>query len=397
MRQILLAYAMISLMAFAILSVLSYGHGAGYVYIYWREWQIQSNLWVLFIVLALISLIAQSLWYILKRYLSREQRKRENLFNFKNLHPYEQLAVIWLLDAGRDQQTFIQHVFQQSSLLHGVMQAKLANMQGQSQKALLALNQTHAMAFELSELQRIEIYLAQGDAEQALTHLEFLNQHALSPWLEDVAQAYQKRLTILWGRFALQFPWAYLRATQYGHLATETKTQWLEQVLEQFEQASAEDLHYLQQRYLNLRDDLDSRIAPVKLLWLRILARLPDLQHEQQELAEQLLAEQFHEEVFYLWLQQQLLQPEPDYPAIEQHILLWEQQYPSVPVLIFAKYYVYQATQRQQQAEQLLSLYPEHVLMSYLRVQHALKQQPELLQQLNIIFEYNAHYIAIKS
>ena len=35
------------------------------------------------------------------------------------------------------------------------------------------------MAFELAELQRIELFLAQEDAEQALTHLEFLNQHEL--------------------------------------------------------------------------------------------------------------------------------------------------------------------------------------------------------------------------
>jgi hypothetical protein len=396
MRQILLAYAIISLVVFAALSVLSYGHGAGYVYLYWREWQVQTNIWVLFIFLALLSLLAQSVWYVLKRYLSREQRKRQNLFDFKSLHPYEQLAVIWLLDAGRDQQEFIQQAFQQSALLKGVIQARLANMQGHSQKALLALHHTHAMAFELSELQRIEIYLAQQDAEQALTHLEFLNQHALSPWLEDVSEAYQKRLVTLWGRFALQFPWLYLRATQYGHLATETKEQWLEQLLQQFEQASQDDLAYLEQRYLDLIPEVDTKTAAVKLLWLKVLSRLPQMQQEQQDLAENLLAEQFHEEVFYLWLQQQLLQPEPNYTDIEQHITLWEQQYPSVPVLSFAKYYVYKATHREAQAEQLLSLYPEHVLMSYLRIQHVLKQQPDLLQQLNIIFENNANHIAIK-
>ena len=396
MRQILLAYAMITLVVFAVLSVLSYGYGTGYVYLYWREWQIQTNFWLLFAVLALLSLLAQSVWYVLKRYLSREQRKRENLFTFNSLHPYEQLAVIWLLDAGRDQQAFIQQVFQQSALLKGVIEARLANMQGQSQKALLTLQHTHAMAFELCELQRIEIYLAQNDAEQALTHLEFLHQHALSPWLEDVAEAYQKRLIALWGRFALQFPWAYLRATQYGHLATETKVQWLEQLLQQFEQASSDDLEYLAQRYLDVSADLDNKTAPVKLLWLKILSRLPHMQQQQQDLAAHLLAEQFHEDVFYLWLQQQLRQAEPDYDSIEQQITLWEQQYPSVPVLSFAKYYVYKATGRESQAEQLLSLYPEHVLMSYLRIQHALKQQPDLLQQLNIIFENHANHIAIK-
>jgi hypothetical protein len=201
---------------------------------------------------------------------------------------------------------------------------------------------------------------------------------------------------VLWGKFALQFPWVYLRATQYGHLETETKVQWLEQLLQHFEQASADDLAHLKQRYIALIPDLNQKTAEVKLLWLKVLARLPEMQHEHEELAEHLLAEQFHAEVFYLWLQQQLLKPSPDYPDIEQHINNWEQIYPSVPVLSFAKYYVYNATAREAEAEQLLSLYPEHVLMSYLRVQKALKSQPELLQQLNIIFDNNANNIAIK-
>lgn len=55
------------------------------------------------------------------------------------------------------------------------------------------------MAFELAELQRIEIFLAQNEAERALTHLEFLYQHQLSPWLEEIETAYQQRLTALWG------------------------------------------------------------------------------------------------------------------------------------------------------------------------------------------------------
>ena len=66
-------------------------------------------------------------------------------------------------------------------------------------KALDALDQSPPMAFELAELQRIEIFLAQNEAERALTHLEFLYQHQLSPWLEEIETAYQQRLTALWG------------------------------------------------------------------------------------------------------------------------------------------------------------------------------------------------------
>lgn len=34
----------ISLIIITGLSVLSYGYGAGYVYLYWREWQIQTSI-----------------------------------------------------------------------------------------------------------------------------------------------------------------------------------------------------------------------------------------------------------------------------------------------------------------------------------------------------------------
>ncbi|PZO93645.1 MAG: hypothetical protein DI631_05995, partial [Acinetobacter johnsonii] len=136
MKQILIAYGLVSLIAIAALSVLSYGHGAGYVYVFWHDWQLQTNLWIVFIALALLSFSLHLVWLGLKRYLSREKRKAETVFDFKSLHPYEQLAVIWLLDAGRDQQAFIQNAFAQSGLLKSIIDARLYLMQEQFPEAL---------------------------------------------------------------------------------------------------------------------------------------------------------------------------------------------------------------------------------------------------------------------
>ena len=47
MKHMLQIYGLAILILFAVLSVLSYGYGAGYLYLYWREWQIQTNIWVL--------------------------------------------------------------------------------------------------------------------------------------------------------------------------------------------------------------------------------------------------------------------------------------------------------------------------------------------------------------
>lgn len=234
MKHILLAHLLIGLLLIALFSVLSYGYLPSYVYIYWRDIQIQTNVWMLLFLLMLISLSIQMLWLGVKRYLNRAQRQKESVFNFKQLHPYEQLAVIWLLNAAYDQQQFIRGAFQNSTLLKHVIDARLYTLSEDYNQAKNELKNSNSMAFELAELQRIEVYLAEGNSELALTHLEFLTQHELSPWLNDVRSAYEQRLQILWGEFAIQFPWLYLRSTQYGHLDSETKSKWLSKLLKSF-------------------------------------------------------------------------------------------------------------------------------------------------------------------
>lgn len=44
-------------------------------------------------------------------------------------------------------------------------------------------------------------------------------------------------------------------------------------------------------------------------------------------------------------------------------------------------------TDRQQEAEQLLILYPDNILMSYLRIKSVLGDNLDLIKQLNLIFE----------
>ena len=397
MKQILLAYLFVCLLGIAGLSILSYGHGAGYVYLYWREWQLQTTLWFLAASLVSVSFLMHCIWYAIKQYRSREKRKTETVFSFSRLHPYEQLAVIWLLNAAQDQRDFIQQSFTKSGLLKHIIDARLSWGQQQYTHALTALNQSNPMAFELAELQRIEIYLSQQQGEQALTHLEFLNQHELSPWLIQVKTAYEQRLVALWGVFAMQFPWLYLRSTQYGHLDQEVKKTWLEQLLLAYDQATQDDLFYLQQRYLDLKPQIFDRDYSVKLLWLKLLFRMPEMSAEHELLAIHLMEQQFNQDVFYLWFQQQLLRQNPDYDAIAQQISHWEAKYPALPILSFAKWHVLQATGYTDQAQQLLDLYPDDIRMSYLRIKAALQDREDLLQQLNAVFESNVNFIEIKT
>jgi hypothetical protein len=396
MKQLVLIYLLVSLLIFALLAVLNYGYGAGYVYIYWRDWQFQSSVWGLILLFILVSLFAQLLWIFARRYLAREQRKKETVLHFRDLHPYEQLGIVWLLDAAKDQQVFIERVFTQSGLLNNIVDAQFDYRNGDYETALQHLEKSAPMAFELAELQRIDIFLAQQQTEKALTHLEFLAQHQLSPWLSEIETAYQQCITILWGKLALQKPWLFLRTTQQGLLDAEHRDLWLQQLLIQFDQASVDDLIALQQRYLALQSEIQARPYSSKVLWLKLMARLPEMSLQHEDLALHLLQEHFDPEVFYLWFQQQLLKQIPDYAYVEQRIIQLEQRYTSVPMLTFAKWHIYVATQRQQEAEQLLSLYPDNILMSYLRIKTVLGDNPDLIRQLNLIFENDVNFLNFK-
>ncbi|UUM27941.1 heme biosynthesis protein HemY [Acinetobacter colistiniresistens] len=396
MKQLMLIYLLVGLVLFALFSVLSYGFGSGYVYIYWREWQFQSNVLGLLALLIFISLLAQLIALMSKRYWTREQRKKETILHFKDLHPYEQLGIVWLLEAAKDQQVFIERVFTQSGLLSNIIDAQFDYKNGDYEAALQNLEKSAPMAFELAELQRIDIFLEQKETEKALTHLEFLAQHQLSPWLIEIETAYQQRITALWGKLALQEPWLFLQTTQYGLLDAEHRDLWLQQLLIRFDQATVDDLAALQQRYLVLQDEIQSRPYSSKVLWLKLLARMPEMSVQHEDLALHLLQDQFDPEVFYLWFQQQLLKQIPDYSYVEQRIIQLEQRYTSVPMLTFAQWHIYMATQRQAEAEQLLNLYPDNILMSYLRIKSTLGDNQDLIKQLNLIFENDVNFLNFK-
>ncbi|ENU22228.1 hypothetical protein F993_03121 [Acinetobacter proteolyticus] len=396
MKHLLWIYLLASLVLFALFAILSYGYGNGYVYIYWRDWQFQSGVWGLITLFLVISLLAQLAWVFGKRYFAREQRKKETILHFKDLHPYEQLGIVWLLEAAKDQQVFIERVYTQSGLLNHIIDAQFDYKNGDYETALQSLEKSAPMAFELAELQRIDIYLEQQETQKALSHLEFLAQHQLSPWLIEIETAYQQRITALWGKLALQEPWLFLQTTQYGLLDAEHRDLWLQQLLIRFDQASVDDLAALQQRYLVLQDEIQTRPYSSKVFWLKLLARMPEMSVQHEDLALHLLQDQFDPEVFYLWFQQQLLKQIPDYTYVEQRIMQLEQRYTSVPMLSFAKWHIYVATQRQADAEQLLTLYPDNILMSYLRIKSTLGDNPDLIRQLNLIFENDVNFLNFK-
>lgn len=80
---------------------------------------------------------------------------------------------------------------------------------------------------------------------------------------------------------------------KYGLLDAEHRDLWLQQLLQQFDQASIDDLQALQQRYLDLESEIQTRPYSSKLLWLKLLARMPEMSIQHEALTLHLLKEQF--------------------------------------------------------------------------------------------------------
>lgn len=396
MKHIFVVYGFFGLLLLAILSVLSYGAGTGYIYILWHGVQIQTNIWFVSFFLLFTGLIFQIIWRLIKHYLKREKRKIQQVDHFNTLHTYEQLGVLWILEGVAEKQDIIEPVFEPSGLLKNIIQARSMVKKLHFDEALDLLQQSPADAFELAEIQRIEIFLAQADAEQALNHLEFLHRHDLSPWLHNLSDIYQQRMNDLWGEFAVLFPWEYLRATQYGHLEAQTKQLWLSRLLSEFDNASIDQWQLLIERYYLQQEQIQTAPFEIKKLWLKLLSRMPEMAESHRILAIGLLEESFDQEVFYLWFQQQLLKQVPDYEYIEQQIKHLELKYPSLPVFSFTLWHIYMETGREAEAEALLPLYPDNILMNYLRIKSTLNGDSSLIQQLNTVFEKDANFIQVK-
>ena len=53
-------------------------------------------------------------------------------------------------------------------------------------------------------------------------------------------------------------------------------------------------------------------------------------------------------------------------------------------------------TQRPHEAEQLLTLYPDNILMNYLRIKSKLGDDADLIRQLNLVFENDVNFLSFK-
>lgn len=397
MKKTIKAYVVALVLGVLLLCAVTPFFGAGYVYVYFAGWELQTNIWVLCALILTISFCIQSIYMLIKAFFARQKLKAKQATSFSDLHPYEKLAILWLLDAQAEKEPMVRQVFAHSGMLNHIITANFLYKKEQFNEGHIALEQAPPDAYELKEVLYINALLDQDEQEQSFVHLEALSKHKPSAWLVDVKQGYEQSISKLWGKFAFKFPWSYLKTAHYGHLSAQDNTAWLTAILQRFESSDVAQKNELKARYISLETTyMQDTIRENKILWLKILARCDDTLQEQERLSSHLLHEQFDQEVCFMWFEQKMSMIQPDYFEIEQQVNVWQHRYTDAPIFDFMKWHIYQVTGRYLEAAQLLNNFPNHVLMNYLRIKSKIQDDILLTEQLNQVFETNTHFLKIQ-
>lgn len=373
-----------------IIILLSVAWGAGYVLLDWLGWRVQSSAAFLMIWLAVfVTLLAYLLVWIRQIRAKRKLRQKECPGHIENLNWFEQLGCLWLLEARYSKPESIQKIFNQSSLLRPLVEARLAREAGQFTQANQALQRVAPVMQDLAALSQIELLIDEQEGYQAVSQLNQLVQKPKSDFIRSLGVAYQAHIDQLWKKLARMVPWVMVSHGQSDSLLTQrnilqslsdhvgqsTPTQQ-QQVIAYF------DAHFIVQEMQEL--SLGEH-------WLELLAVLPDTEKRRIALLEKLLAKQFDPAWVFQWLQLQRQQNHLTEQSVMQYVDSLSQRYPAQTVLDLAKWYILQANGQADAAAALLARWPQDPHFAYLRVRYALSDQPQLLADLDVLYNLHAN------
>ena len=372
MRNVILAYFILFLLSVGIFIVLSFHAGFGYVFMQWHGWQLQTNLFLV-LILFFISLIAiYACWYGLKQIFRRNIQNHLQPKSFQKLHPYERLGILWLLKAEASEQQQIISTYQASALLHPLIRAQMSLNQLDTSSAKDWLKQSKNPLFELAELLKIDIALVEENHAEAFERIEFLSVQPLSTWLQPVATAYQAQLQEKWLQLSLQYPWKMFDATHQPQFDQAQNVLWLQALFQFRERADERVIDQLKTWIENQKSMIDDYPVEHKIILLKLMVQFEQFDLQSFAFAEQILEERFVPDVLYIWLDQVFEHAHLDIDVIASKIEAWSTQYPAQPSIAFAKWHIAQAQGKIDEANELLTQYPEDPYMAYLRIKSAL-------------------------
>lgn len=396
MKLSLLSFLVLALILSCLFLLASFGEGFGYVFVQWRGWQLQSNLFFILLMYFCLALMLLGLSYAIAQYLRPKLSKYRVAKSFKQLHPYERMGMMWLLQGQQAIPDVILRHYQASTLLYPLVQAKLHIQLGQYEPAQQILQQYSYNLFELSEILQIEIAKQQHDYATMKERLAFLQVQPLSAWLQPLNAVYQQKLQQLQADYAYACAWQAVDFQTMQQLNDTQRQHWFNALYQQLHTASdAEKQHFIAQLQNN-----DTHFAEIQTWHLHTQQSLLKVCHEFTELddlslalAESILAQHFIPDTVYIWIEQALKKLATlsgtihhDYlQQMQQRLNQWQQFANTQPSFAFAQYYIDVQNGKAPDSHILLARFPQNPYIIYLHLQQHNTQpqlQPYILQLL---------------
>lgn len=388
------------LLTVSLIVLLGWWSGAGYVLLVWLGWQIQTSATVLMLLLfALILTVVYAIRSVNRWIRNWYLRHPKTIEHYQQLLPFEQLGCLWLLNAKTSKQDEIETIFNQSASLRQLVKAHLLRENAQLEQAAQALNQGSALS-DLLALEQIELHIAGQQYEQAQAALTALGQQPVSAFAQSLNPAWNEYIQGLWAKLLLAQPWVLLQLDSAPLLTPEQYYGWLVALQPQLASARPEQLQQLIAYYqlLQTQPQFWQALTSARQ-WLFVLNQISDqnlaveqqqnLIRQRQQLADQLLKLEFDPHILTIWLQNQLQEDNVECQHFTQRLNELAQRYPGQPSIALAQWHQFKADQQIEAAQQILQNWPQHPDFAYLRLAEALANQPELLADLELL--YQAH------
>lgn len=386
------------LLGIGLILLLGLWSGAGYVLVVWLGWQVQTSATVFMLLLfALILAVMYSIRTInrwIKNWHLRHPRKIEH---YQQLLPFEQLGCLWLLNAKTSKQQEIEAIFNQSASLRQLVKAHLLRENAQLEQAAHALNQGSALT-DLLVLEQIELHIAAQQYDQAQAALTALGQQPVSAFAQSLNPAWDESIQGLWAKLLIAQPWLLLDMLAAPALTPVQAYGWLLALHQQLAQAHPEQLQQLLAYYQVAQNQPEfwQDIASARQ-WLFVLNQINQdgmpleqqqaLIQQRQQLADQLLRLEFDPRILNIWLQNQLQEGNVECQHFTQRLNELAQRYPGQPSIALAQWHQLKAEQQTKAAQNILHNWPQHPDFGYLRLKEALNSQPELLADLELLYQ----------
>jgi hypothetical protein len=377
--------------------------GAGYVLVVWLGWQVQTSATVfmllLFAVILGVAYAIRSINHWIKNWYLRHPGKIEH---YRQLLPFEQLGCLWLLNAKTSKQQEIEAIFNQSASLRQLVKAHLLRENAQLEQAAHALNQGSALT-DLLVLEQIELHIAAQQYDQAQAALTALGQQPVSAFAQSLNPAWNNAIQELWAKLLIAQPWILLQIDPPPVLTLEQHYHWLLALQQQLAEFSADQQLRLIEYYqaVQAQPEFWQNMTSARQ-WLLVLNQISKdkliagqqalQQHSlielRQQLADQLLRQEFDPRILTIWLQNQLQQGNVDCQHFTQRLEELAQRYPGQPSIAMAQWHQLKADQQNEAAQDILQNWQHHPEFSYLRLKEALADQPQQMADLDIIYEH---------